>query len=133
MGLGHQHQPRHLCKPDGEEKRWFLLNEVSSPRLQVQMLRRMIAALCILSLLHGNIPLLGQSQPASPPATQSSNSSTTQSGTPAAQENVKLPPEELDSLVAPIALYPDPLLSQTLVASTYPLEVIQLKQWLDKN
>jgi hypothetical protein len=46
---------------------------------------------------------------------------------------VKLPPEQLDSLVAPIALYPDPLLSQTLVASTYPLELIQLKQWLDQH
>jgi len=90
----------------------------------------MIAAICILSLLPGNIPLLGQSKQENPPAAQSS---TSQSGAPAAQENVKLPPEELDSLVAPIALYPDPLLSQTLVASTYPLEVIQLKQWLDKN
>jgi hypothetical protein len=39
----------------------------------------------------------------------------------------------MDSLVAPIALYPDQLLSQTLVASTYPLEVIQLQQWLEKN
>ncbi|MDX2435758.1 MAG: DUF3300 domain-containing protein [Acidobacteriota bacterium] len=42
-------------------------------------------------------------------------------------------PEELDSLVAPIALYPDPLLAQVLVASTYPLELIQLQQWLGKN
>src|SRR5437773_2235352 len=40
---------------------------------------------------------------------------------------------ELDSLVAPIALYPDPLLAQTLAASTYPLEVVQLQQWMDKN
>ncbi len=50
----------------------------------------------------------------------------------AATEEVaaKIPPEELDSLVAPIALYPDPLLAQVLVASTYPLELIQLQQWL---
>src|SRR6266498_4294266 len=41
--------------------------------------------------------------------------------------------DQLDSLVAPIALYPDQLLSQTLVASTYPLEIIQLQQWLEKN
>jgi len=46
---------------------------------------------------------------------------------------VKLSNDQLDSLVAPIALYPDPLLSQTLVASTYPLEVVQLQQWLEKN
>src|SRR5678815_3415358 len=52
---------------------------------------------------------------------------------PAAQEAVKIPADQLDSLVAPIALYPDNLLSQTLVASTYPLEIIQLQQWLEKN
>ena len=45
----------------------------------------------------------------------------------------KIPPDQLDSLVAPIALYADPLLAQTLVASTYPLEIIQLQQWLEKN
>ncbi len=45
----------------------------------------------------------------------------------------KISPDQLDSLVAPIALYPDPLLSQVLVASTYPLEVVQLKQWLDQH
>jgi len=45
----------------------------------------------------------------------------------------KIPNDQLDSLVAPIALYPDPLLAQILVASTYPLEVIQLQQWLDRN
>jgi hypothetical protein len=45
----------------------------------------------------------------------------------------KIPDDQLDSLVAPIALYPDPLLAQVLAASTYPLEVIQLQQWLAKN
>lgn len=49
------------------------------------------------------------------------------------EQKTSVPPEQLDSLVAPIALYPDPLLSQTLVASTYPLEIIQLQQWLGKN
>src|SRR5277367_1371525 len=45
----------------------------------------------------------------------------------------KIPNDQLDSLVAPIALYPDPLLAQVLVASTYPLEIIQLQQWLTKH
>jgi hypothetical protein len=52
---------------------------------------------------------------------------------PFQDQAVTIPPEQLDSLVAPIALYPDNLLSQTLVASTYPLEIIQLQQWLEKN
>jgi hypothetical protein len=42
-------------------------------------------------------------------------------------------PNQLDDLVAPVALYPDPLLSQVLVASTYPLEVVQASQWLQRN
>ena len=45
----------------------------------------------------------------------------------------KIPNDQLDSLVAPIALYPDPLLAQVLAASTYPLEIMQLQQWLTKN
>src|SRR5206468_3060080 len=54
--------------------------------------------------------------------------------TPAADEEAaRIPNDQLDSLVAPIALYPDPLLSQTLVASTYPLQIIQLQQWMEKN
>ena len=52
---------------------------------------------------------------------------------PAAAPAKPIPADQLDSLVAPIALYPDPLLSQTLVASTYPLELVQLQQWMAKN
>src|ERR1022692_3578511 len=39
-----------------------------------------------------------------------------------------MPPQQLDNLVAPIALYPDPLLGQVLAASTYPLEVVEADQ-----
>jgi hypothetical protein len=59
-----------------------------------------------------------------------------QESTPAPAEEApapKIPNDQLDSLVAPIALYPDPLLSQTLVAATYPLELVQLQQWLAKE
>jgi hypothetical protein len=45
----------------------------------------------------------------------------------------KIPNDQLDSLVAPIALYPDPLLAQVLAASTYPLEIIQLQQWMQQH
>ena len=44
-----------------------------------------------------------------------------------------LPPEQLDNLVAPIALYPDPLLGQVLAATTYPLEVVEASQWMQQN
>jgi len=51
----------------------------------------------------------------------------------AAGDSQTIPADQLDSLVAPIALYPDPLLAQVLAASTYPLELVQLQQWLEKN
>jgi len=41
--------------------------------------------------------------------------------------------EELEALVAPIALYPDPLLSLVLMASTYPLEIVQAERWAKAN
>jgi hypothetical protein len=49
------------------------------------------------------------------------------------EEAAKLTNDQLDSLVAPVALYPDPLLAQCLVASTYPIDVVAAQQWLDKN
>jgi uncharacterized membrane protein YgcG len=41
--------------------------------------------------------------------------------------------EEVDQLVAPIALYPDSLVSQILMAATYPLEVVQAERWAKQN
>ncbi|QYK09066.1 DUF3300 domain-containing protein [Shewanella mangrovisoli] len=40
---------------------------------------------------------------------------------------------ELEQMLAPIALYPDSLLSHILIASTYPLEVVQAQRWLEDN
>ena len=52
---------------------------------------------------------------------------------PQAQAAQILTAQQLDNLVAPIALYPDPLLGQVLAASTYPLEVVEAQQWLQRN
>jgi len=41
-------------------------------------------------------------------------------------------PAELDAMLAPIALYPDPLVAQILMASTYPLEVVEADRWLQE-
>jgi hypothetical protein len=46
---------------------------------------------------------------------------------------VAFKPEELEQLVAPIALHPDPLLAQVLMASTYPLEVVQAARFVKEN
>jgi hypothetical protein len=67
--------------------------------------------------------LIGQ-QPAPPPPPGAA---------PPPEQTAPIPPQQLDDLVAPIALYPDTLLSQILVASTYPLEVVEAQQWLQQN
>jgi hypothetical protein len=79
----------------------------------------LVAALCVLSLLPGDTAVY---------AREARQEAASQDQAPP-----KIPNDQLDSLVAPIALYPDPLLSQVLVASTYPLEIVQLQQWLEKH
>jgi len=92
---------------------------VKSLRLEIStpISRAIACVVCAGLFLSGDMPLRAWQQEANT----------------ATSEAAKLPNDQLDSLVAPIALYPDPLLSQTLVASTYPLEIIQLQQWLQKN
>jgi hypothetical protein len=45
----------------------------------------------------------------------------------------KFQQEELDQMLAPVALYPDSLLAQILMASTYPLEVVEAERWRKAN
>ena len=51
----------------------------------------------------------------------------------AAAQPTPFKPEELEQIVAPIALYPDTLLAQVFMASTYPLEVVQAARWSKQN
>jgi hypothetical protein len=48
---------------------------------------------------------------------------------PPAADQPAFKPEELEQMLAPIALYPDSLLSQILMASTYPVEVVEADRW----
>jgi hypothetical protein len=81
-----------------------------------------LAIVLAISLLGGGAIVWAQNQaPSSPPAAQ-----------PSDQQQL-LSADQLDDLIAPIALYPDPLLSQMLVASTYPLEVVEANQWLQQH
>lgn len=54
-------------------------------------------------------------------------------GTQGTQESKTFKQEELDQMLAPVALYPDELLSQILMASTYPLEIVQADRWTKQN
>src|SRR5256885_3436058 len=53
--------------------------------------------------------------------------------TPPAQRSAAATQPELDQMLAPIALYPDSLLSQIFMASTYPLEVVEAARWSRAN
>jgi hypothetical protein len=54
-------------------------------------------------------------------------------GTQGAEETKTFKQEELDQMLAPIALYPDDLLTQILMASTYPLEIVQAARFTKEN
>jgi Protein of unknown function (DUF3300) len=88
-------------------------------RISVQQIRRTAVLVGVLTL--GSIIAFGQQVQVPPPP--GPNQAPAQ----------MLPPQQLDNLVAPIALYPDPLLSQVLAASTYPVELVQAQQWSLSN
>src|SRR5262245_6589085 len=73
-----------------------------------------------------------QAQQPAPQAQQPAPQAKDSASAPAPKAK-QLPADQLDALVAPIALYPDPMLSQVLVASTYPLEIVQAQQWVQQN
>jgi hypothetical protein len=81
-------------------------------------------------------PLLAEAQQNPAPAERAAPAPAT---TPAEGEAEQPPAnsaftrEELEKLLAPIALYPDPLLAQMLPASAYPVQIVQAQRWLDKN
>ena len=49
------------------------------------------------------------------------------------ETNQKLSQAELDSMLAPIALYPDSLLAQVLMAATYPDQVVEADRWVKEH
>ena len=76
-------------------------------------LARIIAS-CI--ILYGSWPTMARAQTAAPAATAAADHFNT---------------EQIDALVAPIALYPDALVTQVLMASTYPLQVVEAARWVE--
>src|SRR4029453_18219039 len=88
-------------------------HETSSHLTEVPMRRICLAAVLILSL------------PFAPLATGAQQ--------PRGADSRPFKPEELEHIVAPIALYPDPLVAQIFKASTYPLEVIQAARFAKAN
>src|SRR5437764_10126673 len=92
---------------------------------------RVTAVICTALLAGGDVPAAQQAQ--NPQQAKSPQPAQNPKPASAPEAQASIPAEQLDSLVAPVALYPDPLLAQVLAASTYPLEIIQLQQWMEKN
>ncbi len=99
------------------------------------VIRAMLIALAILPAgCNKEDQQANKAPPAQPPSAQSVQPTTAPTESTPAQPipaPAAKPLTDLESLVAPIALYPDPLLAELLVASTYPLEVVQAARWLE--
>src|ERR1700732_3658575 len=64
---------------------------------------------------------------------QSSDQSNGQSNGQPPAPPAKQSAQELQQLVAPIALYPDALVAQILAASTYPTQIVEAERWIQRN
>src|SRR4051794_20845082 len=93
------------------------------------MMRRLLSAVTSVALVIAATPepLRAQVQATAP----AQGAAPADAGTTAAAD--KFNTEQLDALLAPIALYPDPLLTQLLMATTSPLEIVAAKRWLDQD
>jgi hypothetical protein len=94
----------------------------------MQMLYKLLRRSCAIAtsgaLMISGMPAIAQQKP--PPPQQSSPSQP-----PRQQQAAQLLGQaQLETLLAPIALYPDDLVAQILTASTYPLEVVEAERWL---
>ena len=87
----------------------------------IEKLQGVLAASLLVATVVAENPAVAQQQPAAAPPTAAAQ------GAPANKQ------QELDQLLAPIALYPDALIAQILMASTYPLEVVEAARWTKEN
>ena len=89
---------------------------------------RLVAALAMIALMNllpVGTGMRAQAQTETPPPAAPAT-------TPSSEDQA-FNAQQLDQLVAPIALYPDPLLAEVLAASTYPLEIVQADRWVTAN
>ena len=91
---------------------------------------RSLAGLASLALALLSDPAAIRAQEAAPPAGPDAVVTEEADAEAVADADALLSDEELDALVAPVALYPDSLLTQVLVASTVPLDVIKADRFI---
>lgn len=90
-------------------------------------------AFVILAVAAALVAPLHAQQPAAQPKPLAVSPELLTGQSPPATADAPLGHEQIEQLVAPIALYPDALVAQVLMASTYPLEVVQAARWSKAN
>jgi hypothetical protein len=117
---GSSHAEYGYDSPRTQEVVVLHIQELRS-RLQSGVGQTLVGVLVALLVSPGNALARSQDPAAAPAAAE------------APEQAPALSMDQLKSLVAPIALYPDPLLAQCLAASTYPLDIMEAQQWLSSN
>src|SRR5206468_9232249 len=105
----------------------MLNGELMKRRIRILAGRSLPIALALM-LVAPPLPRAQQAPAPPPPAAQPA-----QAQPPGDDDVQPFKPEELEAIVAPIALYPDPLVAQVMMAATYPLEVIQAARLMKGN
>ena len=103
----------------------------------IQLAKESLALLLSFTLLIATLPLSALAQDAPPPPQQDANAQApAQDGDGQASQApayAQQTPEQLQRLVAPIALYPDSLVAQVLAAATFPDQVVEADRWVQAN
>ncbi len=107
-------------------------------KLSAHMLKRLIPGfLTALWLVHGSLVAEEQQQASAAKdeqqAQQTADPEQSAEDTETAPAQALFPPDQIEQLVAPIALYPDALVAQMLMAATYPLDIVQAARWTRDN
>ncbi len=89
--------------------------------LRLKALAMLMSSLLVLTTIPSDASAQAPSTPTQPPTATKG------------EEYAPLTPDELDSLIAPIALYPDALVAQVLGAATFPYEIVDAVVWLKQN
>jgi Protein of unknown function (DUF3300) len=103
--------------------------EFSRPRLG----RRSLGWLLSVVLVFATLPQTVWSQDQAAPAASDQSAAAPAQGAPAPVPYTQQGPEQLQQLVAPIALYPDSLVAQILAASTFPEQVVEADRWVQAH
>src|SRR5688572_11558641 len=117
-------QARHLgpWQPPSVRRQNCLRGDCLARQSRGEQMKRAITVLGTVVLgvfVAGQATIQAQTPPAQPAATAA----------PAPNKTPPFKKEELEAILAPIALYPDALLAQIFMASTYPLEVVEAARW----